>query len=76
MDYLGFTIPDEWVVGYGLDYAEQHRTLPYIGALKPEALSMIGDYSEEHELPKVMEVVLQLANYPILSDRIRSRDAG
>lgn len=33
IDYLGFTIPDVWVVGYGLDYAERHRTLPYIGVL-------------------------------------------
>jgi hypoxanthine phosphoribosyltransferase len=30
LDYLGFDIPDVWVVGYGLDYAEKHRTLPYI----------------------------------------------
>ena len=37
LDYLGFTIPDVWVVGYGLDYAEQHRTLPYIAEL-PEDL--------------------------------------
>lgn len=36
VDYLGFEIPDVWVVGYGLDYAELHRTLPYIGALKSE----------------------------------------
>ena len=36
VDYLGFEIPDVWVVGYGLDYAELHRTLPYIGALRPE----------------------------------------
>ncbi len=35
IDYLGFTIGDEWVVGYGLDYAEQDRTLPYIGIVKP-----------------------------------------
>lgn len=34
--YLGFTIPDVWVVGYGLDYAERYRTLPYIGELPPE----------------------------------------
>lgn len=33
VDYLGFDIPDAWVVGYGLDYAEQYRTLPYIGIL-------------------------------------------
>ena len=36
IDFLGFTIPDVWVVGYGLDYAEQHRTLPYIGELPPD----------------------------------------
>ena len=36
VDYLGFDIPDEWVVGYGLDYAEQNRTLPYIGVINPD----------------------------------------
>jgi len=36
IDYLGFEIPDVWVVGYGLDYADRFRTLPYIGALKRE----------------------------------------
>ena len=35
-DYVGFTIPNEFVVGYGLDYNEQYRNLPYIGILKPE----------------------------------------
>ena len=35
IDYLGFTIGDEWVVGYGLDYGEHDRTLPYIGVVKP-----------------------------------------
>ena len=35
IDYLGFDIGDEWVVGYGLDFAEQNRTLPYIGVIKP-----------------------------------------
>ena len=34
--YLGFNIPDVWVVGYGLDFADQHRTLPYIAELKRE----------------------------------------
>lgn len=34
VNYLGFTIPDVWVVGYGLDLAEQHRTLPYIAEVK------------------------------------------
>ena len=36
VDYLGFDIGDEWVVGYGLDYAEKHRTLPYIGVVTPD----------------------------------------
>ena len=35
-DYTGFTIPNEFVVGYGLDYNECYRNLPYIGVLKPE----------------------------------------
>lgn len=35
-DYMGFTIPDAFVVGYGLDYDEKYRNLPYIGVLKPE----------------------------------------
>jgi hypoxanthine phosphoribosyltransferase len=34
-DYLGFTIPDRFVVGYGLDYAQKYRNLPYIGVLRP-----------------------------------------
>ncbi|MCA9928909.1 MAG: hypoxanthine phosphoribosyltransferase [Anaerolineales bacterium] len=37
VDYLGIEIPDVWVVGYGLDYADKHRTLPYIAELKREA---------------------------------------
>lgn len=36
IDYLGFEIPDVWVVGYGLDFAEQNRTLPYIGVIEPQ----------------------------------------
>ncbi len=38
-DYSGFNIPDAFVVGYGLDYAERYRNLPYIGVLKPEIYS-------------------------------------
>jgi hypoxanthine phosphoribosyltransferase len=36
IDYRGFTIPDRFVVGYGLDYGEYYRNLPFIGVLKPE----------------------------------------
>jgi hypoxanthine phosphoribosyltransferase len=35
-NYVGFTVPDEFVVGYGLDYAQHYRNLPYIGVLRPE----------------------------------------
>lgn len=35
-DYVGFTIPNEFVIGYGLDYDQKYRNLPYIGVLKPE----------------------------------------
>ena len=38
-DYIGFTIPDAFVVGYGLDYDQRYRNLPYIGILKPEVYS-------------------------------------
>ena len=36
-EYVGFTIPNEFVVGYGLDFNEHYRNLPYVGVLKPEA---------------------------------------
>ena len=38
-DYVGFTIPNAFVVGYGLDYNEKYRNLPYVGILKPEVYS-------------------------------------
>lgn len=38
-DYIGFTIPNEFVVGYGLDYKEFYRNLPFVGVLKPEVYS-------------------------------------
>ncbi len=39
LKYKGFTIPDEFVVGYGLDYAEKYRNLPYVGILDPKVYS-------------------------------------
>ncbi len=38
-DYIGFVVPDEFVIGYGLDYDEHYRNLPYIGVLKPSVYS-------------------------------------
>ena len=38
--YIGFSVPDEFVIGYGLDYDEKYRNLPYIGILKPEVYSV------------------------------------
>jgi hypoxanthine phosphoribosyltransferase len=35
-DYVGFSIPNKFFVGYGLDFAERYRNLPYVGVLKPE----------------------------------------
>lgn len=43
--YLGFEIPDRFVVGYGLDYRERYRTLPFVGLLQPEVFQ--GNSSEE-----------------------------
>jgi hypoxanthine phosphoribosyltransferase len=34
-DYVGFTIPDQFVVGYGMDFAERYRNLPFVGVLHP-----------------------------------------
>lgn len=42
-DYVGTTVPNEFVVGYGLDYAERYRNLPYIGVLKPEVYAPSAD---------------------------------
>jgi hypoxanthine phosphoribosyltransferase len=39
LDYVGFELPDVWVVGYGLDYADTHRTLPFVAELKKEVYS-------------------------------------
>jgi hypoxanthine phosphoribosyltransferase len=46
LDYTGFRIPDRFVVGYGLDYAQRYRNLPYIGILKPSV------YAGESESPQ------------------------
>jgi hypoxanthine phosphoribosyltransferase len=56
LEYRGFEIPDEFVVGYGLDYLEQYRNLPYIGVLKPETreeeIPTVGDEAKQKGSPK------------------------
>ncbi|MEO7020055.1 MAG: hypoxanthine phosphoribosyltransferase [Ktedonobacteraceae bacterium] len=47
-DYVGFTISDRFVVGYGLDYAQRYRNLPYIGILKP-AIYQVDEPNPEHQ---------------------------
>ncbi len=49
VDYVGFVIPDRFVVGYGLDYAERYRNLPYIGVLKRERYISMEDGEAEDE---------------------------
>jgi hypoxanthine phosphoribosyltransferase len=49
VDYYGFTIPDKFVVGYGLDYAQLYRNLPYIGVLKPAIYAEIVSPSTQHK---------------------------
>jgi hypoxanthine phosphoribosyltransferase len=43
LDYVGFDIPDEFVVGYGLDFGETYRNLPYIAVLKPELFAHLNE---------------------------------
>jgi hypoxanthine phosphoribosyltransferase len=49
IDYTGFRIPDRFVVGYGLDYAERYRNLPYVGVIKPTVLG--GEPAEAERQP-------------------------
>mgnify|MGYP000597375166 CR=1 FL=1 len=43
IDYLGFTIPDRFVVGYGLDYDQRYRNVPFIGVVRPEVDQVQGE---------------------------------
>jgi len=52
LDYIGFRIPDQFVVGYGLDYAQRYRNLPYIGVLKPTVyLEYLENPQGQHKGP-------------------------
>lgn len=48
-DYNGFAIPDRFVVGYGLDFAQRYRQLPVIAVLKPEAYNLTAEEEEKEE---------------------------
>lgn len=50
-DYTGFSIPDKFVVGYGLDYAQRYRNLPYVGVLKPTIYEDTPRPEAEHKSP-------------------------
>jgi hypoxanthine phosphoribosyltransferase len=47
--YTGFRIPDRFVVGYGLDYAQKYRNLPYIGVLRPSVYNSLAGESERDQ---------------------------
>jgi hypoxanthine phosphoribosyltransferase len=51
VNYVGFSIPDKFVVGYGLDYAQRYRNLPYIGILKPSVYEGVARPAEKHISP-------------------------
>ncbi len=51
VSYVGFSIPDKFVVGYGLDYAQRYRNLPYIGILKPSVYEGVARPEEKHISP-------------------------
>lgn len=56
VDYTGFTIPDKFVVGYGLDYAQYYRNLPYIGILKPSVYEGT-EPEEQHSSPAETQAI-------------------
>jgi hypoxanthine phosphoribosyltransferase len=64
IDYVGFGIGNEWVVGYGLDYAEKNRTLPYIGVIEPDDAALNPLPSDQRNHQSLLRR---------LSDRFRSR---
>ncbi len=52
LDYMGFQIPDQFVVGYGLDYAQRYRNLPYVGILKPSVYEDdMTEPQKQHQSP-------------------------
>ncbi|GHO44290.1 hypoxanthine phosphoribosyltransferase [Ktedonospora formicarum] len=51
VNYIGFTIPDKFVVGYGLDYAQYYRNLPYVGILKPSVYEGESEPEQQHASP-------------------------
>src|SRR5437667_3792930 len=55
LDYTGFQIPDRFVVGYGLDYAQRYRNLPYVGILKPTIYQDETEPPEHHHRSKAEE---------------------
>ncbi|GHO75006.1 hypoxanthine phosphoribosyltransferase [Ktedonobacter sp. SOSP1-85] len=56
VDYTGFTIPDKFVVGYGLDYSQYYRNLPYIGILRPSVYEGT-EPEEQHSSPAETQAI-------------------
>jgi hypoxanthine phosphoribosyltransferase len=49
VDHVGFIVPDEFVVGYGLDYAGEYRNLPFVGVLHPSVYGGVGNETPEDD---------------------------
>ena len=64
--YMGFDIPNEFVVGYGLDYAERYRDLPYIGTLDPKVYTPDPDRGSAHDADRA-------AHLPAVRGHLRAR---
>ena len=86
-DLAGFEVPDEFVVGFGLDYCQQYRNMPYIGVLKPEVYSKYAAYrvphrrtapadsGKEENLWRNVSGVIRAGGWPVRPPG-RSRNAG
>ncbi len=64
-DYVGFTVPHEFVVGYGLDYKEQYRNLPYVGVVKTKRLLKLIKYRRHNCIGKFFYVTIYYGVYAV-----------
>ena len=79
VDRIGFTVPDEFVVGYGLDYAGEYRNLPYIGILDPSVYAGVDDVilvDDEWDMSKKKTPRDSIESHGVLADWWRRGDSN